>query len=171
MHLLHYCNSIFGGQLLHIAIFNSFFGQYCYCNSSGRYCQLPGLTLYLHFDFWKTFFQNFPPYRMDFSNFEENPGPQSTLCDRNFYLFFLLQADMYLYQKVRISSIKNEEENAWHQKKRHFSTIHIPHPDGTPCSMYTKCLCANTTTYVVYEITRVLWYYNMRLLRPPKLVL
>ena len=24
--LLHYCNRIFGGQLLHIAIFNSFFG-------------------------------------------------------------------------------------------------------------------------------------------------
>ena len=36
-----YCISFLGGQLLHISIFNSFFGHYCYCNSSERYCQCP----------------------------------------------------------------------------------------------------------------------------------
>ena len=39
LHLLHYCNSFLGGKLLHIAIFNSFFSHYCYCNSSDGYCQ------------------------------------------------------------------------------------------------------------------------------------
>jgi len=41
LHLLHYCNSFLGGQLLHIAIFNRFFDLYCYCycNSSEHYCQ------------------------------------------------------------------------------------------------------------------------------------
>ena len=44
LHLLHYCNNFLGSQLLHIAIFNSFFGHYCYCycNSSDGYCQCLG---------------------------------------------------------------------------------------------------------------------------------
>ena len=39
-----YCNSFLRGQLLHIAIFNSFFSHYCYCycNSSDGYCQCLG---------------------------------------------------------------------------------------------------------------------------------
>ena len=40
-----YCNSFLKGQLLHIAIFNSFFSHYCYCNSSDGYCQC--LVLYI----------------------------------------------------------------------------------------------------------------------------
>ena len=47
LQLLHYCNSFLGGQLLHIAIFNSFFSHYCYCycNSSDGYCQCLGFEL------------------------------------------------------------------------------------------------------------------------------
>ena len=43
LQLLHYCNNIFGAQLLIIAIINNFFGHYCYCycNNSERYCQYP----------------------------------------------------------------------------------------------------------------------------------
>ena len=43
LHLLHYCNNIFGAQLIIIAIINNFFGHYCYCycNDSEHYCQLP----------------------------------------------------------------------------------------------------------------------------------
>ena len=49
MHLLHYCNSFLGGQLLHIAIFNRFFDLYCYCycNSSEHYCQCLDPQYYL----------------------------------------------------------------------------------------------------------------------------
>ena len=46
-----YCNSFLRGQLLHIAIFNSFFSCYCYCycNSSDGYCQCLGTFYdYLH---------------------------------------------------------------------------------------------------------------------------
>ena len=46
LQLLHYCNSFLGGQLLHIAIFNSFFSRYCYCNSSDGYCQCLVLNVY-----------------------------------------------------------------------------------------------------------------------------
>ena len=41
-----YCNSFLRGQLLHIAIFNSFFSCYCYCycNSSDGYFQCLGFV-------------------------------------------------------------------------------------------------------------------------------